>query len=84
MPSCGTVALYTHCSGDGEESVVADEDDVEDRGSTQQVVHEEPQLTESSAQHPAACQDVGDVYRDAEGTCKDTHCVQTDPQTMIA
>lgn len=75
MPSCGTVALYTHCSGDGEEPVIADEDYVEDRGSAEQVVHEEPQLTETSAQHPAACQVVGDVYRDTECTCKDTLCI---------
>lgn len=62
--------LSTHRSGDGQEAVVADEDDVEDGRRTQQVVHDQPQLTQSSAQHPPACECVRDVDWDAERTCR--------------
>lgn len=58
-------------SGDREEAVVADEDNVEDGGWTQQVVHDQPELTQSPAQHPLASQDVGDVHRDAESPCRE-------------
>ena len=58
-----------HRSGDGEKAVVTDEDDVEDGRRAEQVVHEQPHLAETSAQHPATCQVVRNVDRDAEGTC---------------
>lgn len=56
----------THCSGDWQEAVVADENNAEDRRRTKQVVHDQPQLTQSSTQRPPACEDVGDVHRDAK------------------
>lgn len=34
-----------HRSGDREETVVADEDDVEDRSGAEEVVHHQPELT---------------------------------------
>lgn len=58
----------THCSGDRLEAVVADEDNVEDRRWTKHVVHDQPQLTQSSTQGPPACEDVRDVDWDAEST----------------
>lgn len=57
-----------HRSGDGQEAVVADKDDVEDGCGAEQVVHDKPEFTQTSAQSPPACQGVGDVDRDAEGT----------------
>lgn len=62
--------MSTHRSGDGQEAVVADQDDVEDGCRTQQVVHDQPQLTQPSAQHPPACECVRDVDWDAERTCR--------------
>lgn len=56
----------THCSGDWQEAVIADEDDVEDGRRTQQVVHDQPQLAHSSAQSPPACEYVRHVDWDAE------------------
>lgn len=64
---------YTHCSGDWQEAVVAYEDDVEDRRRTKQVVHDQPQLTQSSAQCPPACEDVRDVDWDAECPYRNSH-----------
>lgn len=58
----------THCSGDWQKTVVADENDVEDRRRAEQVVHDQPQLAQTTAQRPPACEDVGDVDRDAERT----------------
>lgn len=60
------VEISTYSSGDRQESVVADQNYVEDGGSTEQIVHHEPQLAESTAQHPSACQDVGHVHGDTE------------------
>lgn len=55
--------------GDGDESVEADQDDVEDRGSAHQVVHHQPQLAQAPAEPPLARQHVGDVEGDAEAAC---------------
>lgn len=56
-------------SGDREETVVADEDDVEDGSSAEEVVHHQPELTQPSAQHPFACQDVGQINWNTKGPC---------------
>lgn len=37
----------SHRLGNRQETIVADEDDVEDWRSTQQVIHDQPQLTQS-------------------------------------
>lgn len=57
-----------HRSGDGQEAVVADKDDVEDGCGAEQVVHDQPQFTQPSAQRPPACEGVRDVDWDAEST----------------
>lgn len=64
----GTVCS-THCSGDWEETVVADEHDAEDRCGAEQVVGDQPQLAQPPTQSPPACQDVGDVDGDAKCPC---------------
>lgn len=64
-----TSTADTYCSCDWQEAVVTNQDDVEDWGSAEQVVHDQPHLAETLTQHPAASQVVWDVYRDAEGTC---------------
>lgn len=71
--SCANVAQAgvgrsAHRSGDGQEAVVADKDDVEDGCGAEQIVHDQPEFTQPSAQHPPACQGVGDVDWDAEST----------------
>lgn len=70
---CRGTGCSTHCSGDWQKAVVADEDDVEDRGRAKQVVHDQPQFTQSSAQCPPACEDVGDVDRDAECSYRNSY-----------
>lgn len=60
----------THRTRNGQEAVVTNEDDVEDGRCAKQVVHDQPQLAQSSAQHPPACECVRDVDWDAECTLK--------------
>lgn len=60
----------THRTCNGQEAVVTNEDDVEDGRCAKQVVHDQPQLAQSSAQHPLACECVRDVDWDAECTLK--------------
>lgn len=66
-----------HRSGDREETVVADEDDVEDGSGAEEVVHHQPELTQPSAQHPFACQDVGQIHRNTKGPCGKQQTNQT-------
>lgn len=71
--SCGNVAQVwdgrsAHRSGDGQEAVVADKDNVEDGCRAEQIVHDQPEFTQPSAQRPPACQGVGDVDWNAEST----------------
>lgn len=65
---CRKAATHRVCNR--QEAVVTDEDDVEDRSCTKKVVHDQPQLAQSSAQHPSACECVRDVDWDAECTFK--------------
>lgn len=63
----GAGGVGTHRSSDRQEAVVADEHDVEHGGGAEQVVHDQPHLAQTLAQHPPARQVVRDVHRDAEG-----------------
>lgn len=63
----------THCSGDWQEAVIADEYNVEGRRGTKQVVHDQPQLTQTAAQCPSAREGVRDIDWDAESTYR-TRC----------
>lgn len=60
----------THRLCNRQEAVVANEDDVEDRRCAEKVVHDQPELAQSSAQHPPACECVRDVGWNAECTFK--------------
>lgn len=62
-------------SGDTDEPVEADQDDVEDGGGAHQVVHHQPQLTQAPAEPPLARQHVGDVEGDAEAACGQSSAV---------
>ena len=59
-----------HRSGDGKKAIIADQNDVEDRGSAEEVVHNQPQFTEPSTQHPFARQYVGHVHWNTESPCR--------------
>lgn len=56
----------THRPGDRQEAIIADEDDVEDRSCAEEIIHHQPQLAQSTAQHPLPSEDVRDVHRNAE------------------
>lgn len=60
----------THRVCNRKEAVVANEDDVEDGRCAEKVVHDQPELAQSTAQHPPACECVRDVDWDAECTFK--------------
>lgn len=53
---------------DGDESVKADQDYVENRGSAHQVVHHQPEFAQALPKLPFACQNVRDVQRNAKPT----------------
>lgn len=72
-----------HRSGDREETVVADENDVEDGSGAEEVVHHQPELTQPSAQHPFACQDVGQIHWNTKGPCGKQQTNQTSARPVV-
>lgn len=59
----------THRSCHREESVVANQYDVEDRRGAEQVINYQPEFAEASPEDPSPRQHIGHVQGNAEGTC---------------
>ena len=79
----GVCTARTHSSGHWQEAVIANQHNVEDGCRAEQVVHDQPHLAETFAQHPPARQAVRDVHRDAESACKtNTHTHTHDDSTL--
>lgn len=65
-PSCHDT---THRSCHREESVIANQHDVEDRRGAEQVINYQPEFAETSPEDPSPRQHIGHVQGNAEGTC---------------
>lgn len=59
----------THRSCHREESVIANQHDVEDRRGAEQVINYQPEFAEASPEDPSPRQHIGHVQGNAEGTC---------------